>query len=148
MNNLRRILISLLVLMSLLNASCSERNHPIQFEGFWVVQPPSVARSTAAYGTIRNRGNEADTLIKVSSDIGFVMLHKTEVVNGMGKMMHLGKHVLEAGDSLVLEPMSYHLMFSKMPDKIYNEGETATLIFEFEKAGLIEIEAPIRPSWE
>ncbi len=148
MNNKIGFFIIMLLLMTVMNTACSAPGPHIQIEGFWVVQPPGVARGTAGYGIIKNTGNESDTLLKVSSDVGFVMLHKTDVVNGVGKMMHISQSVIKAGESLVLEPMSYHLMLSDMDDRIYNEGETATLTFEFEKSGIIKVEVPIKPSWQ
>jgi copper(I)-binding protein len=142
MSNIKGLFI---LALGLLLASCSAPAPQIQLDGFWIVQPPSVARGTAGYGTIKNTGKEADTLLNVSSDIGFVMMHKTDLVNGMGRMIHMSKMVIAPASELVFEPMSYHLMFSKMADRIHQEGEKATLTFEFEKSGIISVEVPIKP---
>ena len=128
MNNIKK---NYILFVILLISSCAATTPQLQLDGFWVVKPPIVARSTAGYGTIRNTGKVADTLLKVSSDIGFVMMHKTEMNSGMAGMMHMSKMVIEPGSELVFEPMSYHLMFSDMAEHIHQEGETATLIFEF-----------------
>jgi len=120
----------------------------IETENFRVILAPAVAKSTAAYGVIKNVGVEADTLIDIRSDAAMVMLHKTEINSGMAKMIHLPNLVIEAGSELVLEPMSYHLMLSGLSTEKFKQDETIILLLEFEKMGVIEIEVPIVPAWE
>ncbi len=144
MNKVKIFLLPFLLLITVMSGGCSNNGPDIQLVDFWIVQLPNAARSTAAYGMIKNTGKQPDTLLRVSSDIGMVMLHKTEVENGMAKMVHLSQQLIEAGEALVLEPMSYHLMFSNMDKRIYNESETATLTFEFENSGNMTVEVPIK----
>ncbi len=108
-----------------------------------VILPPPVARSTSAYGIIKNTGDTADTLIGISTNAGMIMLHKTEIKDGMAQMNHVDDFELKAGESLVLKPMSYHLMFMNINhDVIKKEGEVS-LVLEFEKAGKIELHVPV-----
>jgi len=120
----------------------------IETNNFRIILAPAVAKSTAAYGVIKNSGVEADTLIDISSDAAMVMLHKTEINSGMAKMIHMPNLVIEAGSELVLEPMSYHLMLSDLSEDVFKQGETIMLLLEFEKMGVIKIEVPIVPAWE
>jgi len=75
------------------------------------------------------------------------MLHKTEIKSGVAQMIHLPKIVIEPHSKLVLEPMSYHLMFSKLSKTFFTEGNTINLLLEFEKSGVIEVKIPVRTAW-
>jgi len=151
MNNLavvkRMFLLLLMLLVVFFNTSYADNQPTIEIEKFWVVLPPAVARSTAGYGVIRNTGEASDTLLNIRSDAGSVMLHKTDIESGMAHMLHMTNSVIEAHSELTLEPMSYHLMFTELCPIVFIEGGNTTLWFEFEKSGVIEIKAPIRPSW-
>jgi len=115
----------------------------IETDNFQIMLAPAVAKSTAGYGEIRNTGPEADTLLEISSKDATVMLHKTEVKSNHAQMHHINSAVIEAGSSLVLEPMSYHLMLSDLSDVFFKDGGTVTLFFKFEKAGLVEVAVPV-----
>ncbi len=112
-------------------------------EGLRVILPPSVARSTSAYGIIKNIGDMPDTLISISTDAGMIMLHKTEIENGMAQMNHVDDFVLEAGAKLVLKPMSYHLMFMNVNHDIIKKDGEVTITLEFTKAGKLTFKAPV-----
>lgn len=129
------------------NNSSADTKSDIQIEQFWVVSPPPVANSTAAYGIIKNISDEDDTLIRICSPTASVMLHKTEIESGMARMIHMTNTVIAAHSELVLEPMSYHLMFMNITPTKFSEGEEILLRFEFEKAGVIEVMAPVKSNW-
>ncbi|MCF6190219.1 MAG: copper chaperone PCu(A)C [Cocleimonas sp.] len=115
----------------------------ITTEQLRVILPPSVARSTSAYGIIKNTGDAPDTLINISTDAGMIMLHKTDIKDGMAEMNHVDEFVLEAGAELVLKPMSYHLMFMNINhDIIKKEGEV-TITLEFKDAGELTFKVPV-----
>lgn len=147
-NRFKKSVVVLLVLFSWVTSISAESGPEIQLESFWIVQPPSVARSTAGYGIIKNTGDEADTLIRICSEAADVMLHQTKIVSGMAKMVHMTNTVIEPNSELVLEPMSFHLMFMGLSDVMFEEGAEITLLFEFEKSGEIELKVPIRTSWD
>ncbi len=142
------VCILFILCFSIINNSNANENCDIKIANFRVTLPPEVSRSTAGYGVIKNLGDEADTLIKIRSNAATVMLHKTEIVSGMAKMIHMSNMVIEPGSELVLEPMSFHLMLFNMDAKMIKKGGNINLLFEFENAGVIEIEVPIRQSWE
>ncbi|MBL1321869.1 MAG: copper chaperone PCu(A)C [Methylophaga sp.] len=147
-NGFKNSIVILLILFSWISNLSAESGPDIQFENFWIVQPPNVARSTAGYGIIKNTGDEADTLIRVCSEAAEVMLHQTKIESGMAKMVHMTNTVIEPNSELVLEPMSFHLMFMGLSDVMFEEGAEITLLFEFEKSGEIEVKLPIRSSWQ
>lgn len=136
--------LSFLVLMLLSFYSHAD----IEIENFRINLAPEISKTTAAYGVIKNSGIAADTLIDISSDAAMVMLHKTEINSGMAKMIHMPNLVIEAGSELVLEPMSYHLMLSDLTEDVFKEGMHIIIIFEFEKAGKIKIDVPVKAPWD
>jgi periplasmic copper chaperone A len=137
---------SFIFFVAMLFSVCSHAD--IETKEFRIILAPAVAKSTAAYGVIKNSGVEADTLIDISSDAAMVMLHKTEINSGMAKMIHMPKLVIEAGSELVLEPMSYHLMLSDLTEDVFKQGKHIIIIFEFEKAGKVKVEAPVKAPWD
>jgi copper(I)-binding protein len=138
----------LLILFICIGSSYAEDKPNIQFENFWIVSPPEVARSAAGYGVIKNTGNVADTLIHICTESASVMLHKTEIKSGMAKMIHLKNIVIESNSELVLEPMSFHLMFMDLSEDFFKENAEITLYLEFEKSGRFKVKLPVRSSWD
>jgi len=152
MNSLRCMVKTLMAvffvtLLAFSHNSYADKQANIEIETFWVVLPPNVARSTAGYGIIKNTGDEPDTLLAIRSDGGSVMLHKTDIKSGMARMLHMDNMIIEPGTELVLEPMSYHLMFTDLCPIIFTKGGAVKLSFEFKRAGIIELTVPLRPSW-
>jgi periplasmic copper chaperone A len=143
---MKKLSSSLIFFVAILFSVCSYAD--IETKNFRIILAPSVAKSTAGYGVIKNVGAEADTLIDISSDAAMVMLHKTEINSGMAKMIHMPNLVIEAGSELVLEPMSYHLMLSDLTEDVFKEGMHIIIIFEFEKAGKIKIDVPVKAPWD
>lgn len=135
------------ILLLLAMPSYADNQPNIELNNFKVTLPPEVARSTAGYGVIKNTGNAPDTLLNISSNGGSVMLHKTDIESGMARMIHMTNTVIEAGEELILEPMSFHLMFTDLCPVIFVEGGTVTISFEFEKSGIIDIEVPLKSPW-
>lgn len=115
----------------------------ITTEQLRVILPPAVSRSTSAYGIIKNTGNTDDTLINISTDAGMIMLHKTEIKDGMAQMNHVDDFELKAGEELILKPMSYHLMFMNINHDIIKKDGEVSLTLEFEKAGKLELKLPV-----
>lgn len=140
------IFVFLVTLIALSNTSYADSqytNAMIEFKNLRINLPPSVARSTVAYGEIRNNTKNDDTLISIDSNAGMVMLHQTEIKNSHAQMNHIDNFVIEAGESLILKPMSYHLMFMNIDHNIVKENGTAELSFKFQKAGVIKVMVPI-----
>ncbi len=82
-------------------------------------------------------------LIGVSSDDATVMLHQTQIHSNMANMVHHSKFSINAGNSLILRPMSYHLMLTHISK---SARHSIKIKFEFKNAGIIEIKIPILDS--
>lgn len=98
----------------------------------------------AFYLTITNNGDEDDHLVSVDSDIAQVVeIHNVEMVDGVMKMdpMLDGLHV-PAGETIVFEPGSYHVMLIGINESLI-DGEDFTATLNFENAGSVEVTVPI-----
>jgi copper(I)-binding protein len=144
MKPIKTFIAVLFVYLFLMGTVFADEDSTIITENLRVILPPSVARSTSAYGVIKNKGSSPVTLINVSSNAaGMVMLHKTDIKDGMAEMNHIERYVIDAGAELVLKPMSYHLMFVNINHDIIKESSTVNLILEFEKIGKISFKLPV-----
>ncbi|GAA0426058.1 hypothetical protein GCM10009133_38270 [Cocleimonas flava] len=121
----------------------ADNSSTISTQQLRVILPPPVATSAAAYGVIENTGNVQDTLINISSDAGMIMLHKSEIIDGMAKMNHVEDYVFEPGAQLILKPMSYHLMFMNINHDVIKQDGEVLVTLEFEKAGKLKINVPV-----
>jgi len=109
------------------------------------------ARATApgapvggGFMSINNAGDQPDRLIGAAADFAAeVQIHESSKADGMMRMQHLPDGVvLPEGETLVLRPGSYHLMFVGLQRRLV-EGERETVTLEFERAGEIEVELTI-----
>lgn len=104
---------------------------------------PTVGTSTpgAGYMVLENRGSADDRLVSAQSPIAeTVTMHRTEVVEGIARMLpqHEGI-VVRAGETIRLEPGSYHLMLTKLREPMVF-GQKLPLSLTFERAGTVTVE--------
>ncbi|MEQ9639606.1 MAG: copper chaperone PCu(A)C [Alphaproteobacteria bacterium] len=110
----------------------------------WARASILASRPGAAYLTIRNAGAVADRLIGATSPVAkSVMIHATEGSGGTMRMRAMPDLEIGAGGEAVLEPGGVHLMLMGLREKLV-EGEDLTLVLTFERAGVIELQFPIR----
>lgn len=112
----------------------------------WTRATPKGAPVAGGYVTIENRGKSADRLVDGSFALaGRFEIHEMAVIDGVMRMRHLPKGLeIKPGQTLVLKPGSYHLMFMKLKGRIVpGKPEKGTLVFE--KAGRIEVEFAAAP---
>ena len=123
---------------------------PVKVGDLEIVQPyaratPPNAPVSGGYMVIRNSGSEADRLIGGSVDFaGHVEIHEMKMDGDVMKMRELSDGLeIPAGGEVVLKPGGFHIMFMKMKEQL-KSGETRTITLEFEKAGTVELELPVR----
>lgn len=105
----------------------------------WARATSAMAKTGAAYVTIRNSGGQADRLIAASADVaGKVRLHESLMENGVMKMHPVGAIEIPAGGMTVIEPGGYHFMFMGLKAP-FIEGESFPLRLEFEQAGRVDV---------
>ena len=94
--------------------------------------------------TIENEGPEADRLISASSPAAdVVQIHEMAMEGDVMKMRPLSEGLeLPAGQTVVLSPGGFHLMFMGLK-QAFVEGQTVPVTLVFEKAGTVELALPV-----
>ena len=116
----------------------------IHIENAWVREAPPTARMLAAYLTLKNPGDQDRVLVKVQSPaFSHIMLHKSEVVDGVARMVHLDEIAIPAGGSVQLEPGGLHLMMPA-PEVRLSAGDRVPLVLIFAEGNRIEVQADVR----
>lgn len=116
----------------------------IQIENAWVREAPPSARMLAAYMTLKNSAAQDQVLVEVQSPaFNHVMLHKSEVIDGVARMIHLDEVVIPAGGSVQLEPGGLHLMMPA-PETRLSAGDRVPLVLMFADGNQIEVQAEVR----
>ena len=81
--------------------------------------------------TIVNDSAKPITITGVSSPaFRMIEMHRTQIQDGIARMVEQQQLKIDASDRLVLEPGSYHLMLM-MPGKVPQEDERVELTLEF-----------------
>lgn len=134
----RQLLLTLAVLATLASGlSVGADTATITIEKAWSRATPPGVPVGAGYMTIRNRGQDNDQLIAVSSPAaGAVQVHQSLMVSGEAQMREQKALVVPAGGSLVLEPGGYHLMLLDLKAPLI-AGQRVPVTLQFERAGAV-----------
>jgi copper(I)-binding protein len=115
---------------------------PVRVEGAYAYANPG-STELALYLVLRNRGPRADTLVHVQTpDAAGVMVHRYVRDGDMLLMEHLERLVVEARDSVVLEPGGLHLMLTAGRNP-RGPGSTLHLSFRFSSGAIVTLTAPV-----
>ena len=94
------------------------------------------------YVTIVNTG-ATDRLIAVASPVaGKAELHESMAANGIMKMRDVTSLSIPANGTVRLMPGGYHVMLLGLTQPLV-EGQSIPVILTFEKAGRLEVSAPV-----
>lgn len=144
---MKRLLLCLLLVPTLVFAQQDESTCDLVylFNG-WARSTVEGAPNGAAFGILVNLGDEADTLLSVSTDAAeAVELH--EMVMGENDVMQMrpveGGFVIEPSSYLELRPGGFHIMLINLYEPL-EAGEMLDLTLNFEQAGEVEVSLPIR----
>jgi copper(I)-binding protein len=97
----------------------------------------------ASYMMIQNSG-AADKLLKAESDAAeTVELHTVTNEGGMMQMRPVPSIDVPANGSVELKPGGFHVMLIGLKQEL-KPGETVTIKLTFEKAGVVQVQAPVR----
>ena len=101
-------------------------------------------KTSAAYLTLEATGEQADRLIAVASPVAEkAALHMHVMDGGVARMRPVAAIEIAPGAPTVLEPGGLHIMLMGLGQRLV-EGESLPLSLTFERAGTVEIEAPIK----
>lgn len=137
-------LISTLALAVFVISACGDSLNELVIQGAWA-RPASAGENGAAYFVIENWTTTDDILLSVSSEIASA----TEVhmsmgdANGVMSMQMQESNPVPAKDTVKFEPGGLHVMFVELTQDL-QVGDTITLTLNFEKAGSITVEAPVK----
>lgn len=132
------------VLLSALLASPIHAQPP-EVNDAWVRQGPPAAKVLAAYMTLTNPGAQAVVISGASSpQFERVEIHRTEVIDGVARMIPQQQLKLPPAGSVMLEPGGLHLMLidAKQP---LAEGDTVRIDLRLDADTRMAVEAPVRP---
>lgn len=145
MKRLRFLLILFLIL--LLTACATAQSAELTVRDVWGRPSPQGAPAAAFYMTIVNDSEQQDVLLRASSDFcDAIEIHRTVVdEEGVMRMTPLedGQLPIPAHESVLLAPGGLHIMCVGLPQTLV-EGQQASLVLEFEVAGVQEVAAQIR----
>ncbi len=102
------------------------------------------ATSGVIYLTLVNRASRPDRLIRASTPAAArTDLHMSEQAGEVMRMRRVETLDIDAGEAVAFEPGGAHIMLSGLAAPL-REGDTLALTLEFETAGAITIEVPVR----
>lgn len=135
----------LLVLTALLLAACAPSAGGIAVKDPFSRPSPTGAATGAVFVTIVNNGPNADRLVSASSPAAqTVELHETVNENGVMKMEPRPEGFeIPAGATLELKPGGKHIMLIDLTAPL-EPGKIIEVTLNFEKAGPVKIQAPVR----
>ncbi len=111
----------------------------------WARATPAAAPVAGGYLTITNNGDTADRLIAgAAAFAGRIEIHEMAMTDGVMRMRELADGLeIAPGETVVLEPGSYHVMFMQLAAPLV-EGETRDVTLEFERAGSVDLSFAVR----
>lgn len=113
----------------------------IKIDHPWARATPKAAPVAGGYMTLTNNGTTPDRLIGGETDAAkSIEVHEMTMNNGIMRMRELkGGLEIKPGQTVVLKPGSYHIMFIG-PKHQLKKGERVKATLKFEKAGPVNVE--------
>jgi len=116
----------------------------IEIDNAWIREAPPGAPMLAGYLCLHNTTDATATLVGVQSPLfPHIMMHRTEIREGMARMMHQDTVDVPAGQRICFEPGGLHLMMAA-PDQPLRAGDQAELVLQFSDGHSQRILAPVR----
>lgn len=110
----------------------------------WVKEAPPKAKVMAGYLVIDNHNSKARTLIgAISRSFGKVEVHRTDVKDGMARMVPQPRLDIAPHGQVRLEPGGYHLMLLN-PQKALKAGDSVIITLEFADGDTATVDAPVK----
>jgi periplasmic copper chaperone A len=110
----------------------------------WIREAPPGAKALSAYMKISNNSTEPVTLKSVSSpDFPMIRIHQTKMHEGMAHMQKQASLQIDPGESVTLEPNSYHLMLMH-PVRSLQAGDEVKFQIQLSNGELLDVKAIVR----
>ncbi len=128
--------ISLLLLFSL-------SQNQIEIKDAWA-RPAAKNSNSALYFEVVNKGNTADTLYQVTSDVSkIVEIHETFSRGDKMGMRKTDFVVIKANSTFQFKPRAHHVMLIGLKDKML-PTQKKEFTLHFKKAGKIKVSADVK----
>ena len=102
-----------------------------------------VARSGAAYATLKNQGSASDRLIAIATPAAATAeLHVSKIDGDVMKMEAVGSLDLPPSGEVAMKPGGLHIMLTGLGRPLV-EGQSIVVTFSFEKAGDVAVKMPV-----
>jgi hypothetical protein len=137
-----RILPGLVVVVAV---SVATANHPaVVIHDPWIPEAPPSTEILAAYMTMKNTGDESLVVTSVSSQaFKHVEIHKSEIHEGMARMVHEENLVIPAHGQIEFKPGGYHFMLIGSKQSL-RAGDKVDLTLIFSNRSELSITAEVR----
>lgn len=110
----------------------------------WVREGPPNAMVLAGYMTIENPSDRPQSVVGASSPVFHdIELHRTEIREGIARMVEQERLEVPAGGRLVLEPGGYHLMLMGAMEPV-RAGDTVEIVLRLDDGGQVSVAVPVR----
>jgi protein SCO1/2 len=120
-----------------------QRSSALAIESAWA-RAAGRTGTSAVYLVIRNHSSQDDALLGARSDVAeTVEVHRSFMDQGMMRMEPAGRVVVPARGILTLEPGGLHIMLIGLRRDL-TEGTHLTVTLQFERAGPITVQVPVR----
>lgn len=125
-------------------AACGDQSAPLAASEVVIMTPIPGQDRTVAYLTLENRGTLPLTLDRVTSpQFDMVEMHATIVDGGVTGMQALDALTIAEGSIVEFSAGGRHLMLIA-PHEALETGDTVTLEFHHDRAGLLILSAPLQ----
>jgi len=110
----------------------------------YVPQSPPGSMAQAAYMQLENTSDKARSVIGVeASGYGMAHLHSSEMKDGVTTMTMVHQLDIAPGQSVSLEPGSFHIMLMR-PEAMAKVGDTVDLKILFADGDTLEVAAEVK----
>lgn len=141
---MKKVINSICALIMIFVFSPAFADETIIVQDAWVRAAPPSTKALAGYMRIKNNSTKPVVLTTVSSpQFKKVEMHKTEMHEGMMKMIPQKQLRIPPKETLTLEPGSYHLMLIN-PRSVPQEGEQVDIELHFDNGQTLHISVPVR----
>ena len=112
---------------------------PLVISNAVALETPPSAMTGAGYLTITNTGKTDQLLIGVAADFPRVMMHETQMQDGVATMQHRDAITIPAGATVTFAPGGRHIMFMGLNGDPFEVGEKIPVTLTFDPAGEIAV---------
>lgn len=126
-------------------ASAAGRAEQLTVSDAWVREAPPTSQVLAAYLHIANPGAEDVVLVGANSpQFETVELHRTELVDGVARMIAQPRLTIPAGGTVIFEPGGLHLMLIQSLTPL-QRGDRVEIEFQLGSGKTLKLQAEVRP---